>query len=187
MPQVHTSAVVDPQAQLAADVVIGPGCVIEGPVRIGPGTRLIGHVYIIGPATIGCRNVLYPFVCVGFEPQDRKFNAATSPSAGVAIGDDNLLRESVTIHRASQAERPTRIGDGNMLMTNAHVGHDVRVANGCTFASGALLAGHTEVADAVTVAGNSAIHQFCRLGRLCFIGASAPRPRMFRRSRWSRA
>lgn len=169
MPQVHPSAVIDPRAELADDVIVGPGCVVEGAVRIGAGTRLIGHVYLIGPVSVGCRNTLYPFVCIGFEPQDRKFDMASS-SAGVVIGDDNLLRESVTIHRASQGEHPTRLGDGNMLMTNAHLGHDVCVGDGCTLASGALLGGHSQVGDAVTVAGNAAIHQFCRLGRLSFIG-----------------
>lgn len=170
MPQVHSSAVIDAQAELAADVVVGPGCVIEGPVRIGPGTRLIGHVYLLAPLTIGRDNTIYPFACIGFEPQDRKFERGKSPSAGVVIGDKNLIRESVTIHRATSVEHPTRVGDDNMLMTNAHLGHDVTVGSGCTLASGALIAGHCDLHDAVTVAGNSAIHQFCRLGCMSFIG-----------------
>ncbi len=170
MAQVHPSAVIDAQAELAGDVVVGPGCVLDGPVRIGPGTRLIGHVHLVGPVTIGRGNTIYPFACIGFEPQDRKFDRGSSPSAGVVIGDNNLIRESVTIHRATSVEHPTRVGDDNMLMTNAHLGHDVTVGSGCTLASGALIAGHARLDDQVNVAGNSAIHQFCHLGRLSFVG-----------------
>ena len=97
MPQIHPSSIVDPQAQLAPDVEIGPGCVIEGPVQLGPGCRLIAHVYLKGPLALGANNVVYPFACLGFDPQVRKFDVK-KVTGGVKIGNDNVIRESVTIH-----------------------------------------------------------------------------------------
>jgi UDP-N-acetylglucosamine acyltransferase len=164
---IHPAAIVDRRAELADGVRVGPGCVIEGPVSIGAGTELIAHVHIRGPAVVGCENVIYPFVCIGFEPQDRKYRGQT---AGVVIGDRNLLRESFTMHCASQDEHPTRIGDDNFLMTNSHIGHDTVLGSRCTLASGALIGGHCQVFDDVNLGGNGALHQFCRCGRLSFLG-----------------
>jgi UDP-N-acetylglucosamine acyltransferase len=167
LPQVHPSSQVDPQAELADDVVIGPGCVLEGPVRVGAGTRLIGAVWLAGTVTIGRDNVLYPQTCIGFEPQDRKDRGAT---AGVAIGDRNVLREGVTIHRSTDATRPTRIGHDNYLMTHSHLAHDVALHDRVILASGAMVGGHAEVFDGVNLGGGSAVHQHARLGRLAFVG-----------------
>jgi len=170
MAEIHPSSIVDAQAELAEDVVVGPGCVIEGRVRIGAGTRLIGNIYLRGPLTIGQNNTLYPFVCIGFEPQDRKCIPGSFATAGVVIGHRNLLREGVTIHCASQDQRPTTVGDDNMLMTNSHVGHDARVGNRCVLTSGGLVGGHAQLHDQAYLGGGSAIHQFCRMGRMSFIG-----------------
>lgn len=167
MANIHPSATIDPKAQIAADVEIGPGCVIQGQVTIEAGCRLIGNVYLQGPVTLGNNNTLYPFVCIGFEPQSLK---PSDTPHGVVIGNNNVLRESVTIHRASQDDRPTTVGNDNFLMTNAHVGHDVVMGNQCVLASGALLGGHVIVEDQVNLGGNSAVHQFCRLGRMSFLG-----------------
>jgi len=164
---IHPAAIVDRRAELADDVHVGPGCVIEGEVVIGQGTRLIGQAYIRGPAILGRGNIVYPFVCIGFEPQDRKYQDHT---AGVVIGDRNLLRESFTMHCASQDEHPTRMGDDNFLMTNSHIGHDTVVGDRCTLASGALIGGHCRLFDDVNIGGNGALHQFCRCGRLSFLG-----------------
>lgn len=168
MAHIHPTAIVDRQAELASDVEVGPGCVIEGPVVIEQGCRLRGHVYLCGRVTLGRGNTLYPFVCVGFEPQHRQFQDTV---AGVVIGDRNVLRESVTVHGATQTGGHTTIGDDNYLMTNAHVGHDVVVGDHCTLASGALLGGHVQIQDGVFVGGNAGIHQFCKIGRLAFVGA----------------
>ena len=168
MPTVHPSAIVDPQAHLADDAVIGPGCVLEGPVHIGPGTRLLHHVSIRGPVTMGERNTLYPNVCLGFPPQHRGIDPA-APTAGVRLGDDNVLREGVTIHSATK-EQPTTIGDRNYLMVNSHLGHDCRIGNDITLANSVLLAGHVDIADSAFLGGSSGVHQFARVGRLAMIG-----------------
>ena len=169
MAQIHPTATVDAKAELADDAVIGPQCVIDGPAVVGPECRLIGSVYLNGKVTLGRCNVVYPFVTIGFEPQDRKYDAS-KPSAGVAVGDNNMIREGVTIHRASDPDAPTRIGNDNFLMCNSHLGHDVQIGNHCTLANSALLGGHCTMADQVNIGGNSAAHQFCRIGRLGMLG-----------------
>ena len=167
MPRIAAGSNVDTQAELADDAEIGPGCVVEGRVTIGPGTRLIGNVYLHGPLTIGAENLIYPFCCIGFEPQELGFDATTN-GAGVRIGDRNHFRESVTIHRAT-GEHPTTIGSDNYFMVNSHAAHDVVVGDGCILANGALLAGHVLLQDGVILAGNAGVHQFCRIGRLAII------------------
>lgn len=177
MPEIHPTAAVCSQARLADDVVVGPNCTIEGEVTLGTGCRLIGHVYLQGPLTVGARNTFYPFTCIGFAPQHRGCDPQQS-GAGTVIGDDNVFRESVTIHRAS-ADAPapaTQIGDRNYFMVCAHVGHDSVVGSDCTLANSTLLAGHATVGDHVTMGGNAGLHQFCRIGRLSMIGGIlAPR------------
>lgn len=167
MAKIHPSAFVDTQAVLAHNVQVGPGCVIEGPVTIGSGCHLIGHVYLHGAVNLGQNNTLYPFTCIGFDPQHRQESAS---GAGVSIGNGNVFRESVTIHASSRPDCPTTVGDENYLMTNAHLGHDVTVGNGCTLASGGLVGGHGVLGDHVFLGGNGAVHQFCRMGRLGFLG-----------------
>ena len=169
MPQIHQTATVDDQATLADDVVVGPQCVIEGPVTIGPGTRLIAQVYLRGPMTIGANNTFYPTAVIGLEPQDWKADP-DKPGKGTVIGDGNMLREGVSIHRASRDEHATTVGDRNYLMANSHVAHDCIVGNDCMFANSALLGGHCVVGDRVILGGNSGVQQFCRIGRLSMLG-----------------
>ena len=159
---------VDDRAVLADDVVVGPGCVIEGAVTLGAGCRLIGHVFLQGPMTLGERNIMYPNVCLGYAPQDVKIDPATFVGAGTVIGDRNFFREGVTIHRAT-GKRPTTVGNDNYFMCNSHLGHDVILGNNCQLANGSLIAGHVEVQDNVILGGNSGVHQFCRVGRLSMI------------------
>lgn len=165
MPKVHPSASVSPECQLAEDVEIGPWCVLTGRVTLGPGVRLMGNNYVQGPVTIGRGTVLYPFACVGYEPQDYKFKPGMA-TAGVAIGEECLLREHVTVHAASNDHTPTTLGNRVFMMVNTHVAHDGRVGNNVVMVNGAGLAGHGEIGDNVTLGGNAVIHQFCRLGRL---------------------
>jgi UDP-N-acetylglucosamine acyltransferase len=164
--KIHRTAIVDPRAQLADDVEIGPNCNIAGDVVIGASTRLIGNVWLAGPLKIGENNILYPNVCLGFEPQYRNFTEGAG--SGVSIGDHNIFREGATIHRAI-GEHPTTVGNNNMLMCNAHLGHDCIVGNNCTLANGALLGGHVTLFDNVTLGGNAGVHQFCRLGRFAML------------------
>src|SRR5690606_15146162 len=112
------------------DVIIGPWCNIQGNVTIGPGCEIMERVTLRGPLVIGSNNKIYPNSCIGLEPQDRKYDPAFAGS-GVLIGDDNVLREGVTIHRAT-GKLPTTLGNNNMLMANAHLAHDCIVGNQCT-------------------------------------------------------
>ncbi len=170
MPNVHSTAIMAHDVQLADDVCIGPWCVIEGPVTIGPGCRLMERVSIRGPLIMGVNNAVYPSACLGFPPQDRKYNP-DKPGAGVRIGDNNVLREGVTIHRAT-GDRPTTVGNDNYLMCAVHLGHDAVVSNRCTLANQVLLAGHVVVQNQVTMGGNAVVHQYCRLGRLVMMSGA---------------
>jgi len=170
VPTIHPSATIDPQVQLADDVVVGRECIIEGPVTIGPGTRLLARVWLKGPLTIGCGNVIYPNTFIGFEPQDLKFDP-TVAGAGTVIGDHNIIREASTIHRATK-DRPTSLGSHCYLMVNAHVGHDCQVADHVILCNGMLLAGHAEVGDGAILSGNAVVHQFCRVGRLAMLAGA---------------
>src|SRR5688572_28308164 len=164
MAQVHATAILEGDIQLGDDVIVGPNCVLNGPITIGAGTRLIGNVYLQGPLTMGERNTIYPFVTLGFPPQDLKWDPAVA-GAGLVIGSGNTFRESVTIHRATSHETPTSVGDKNYWMVNSHAGHDCRIGSNCIFANGTLLGGFVRVDDRVTTGGNTMVHQYCRVGR----------------------
>src|SRR5258705_8426436 len=139
MPRIHPSSIVDPRATLADDVEIGPSCVIEGEVTVGSGTRLIGHVWLRGPLTLGRENVIYPGAYLGFNAQHRK-HAEDAATAGVVIGDHNVIREHVTVH-ASTGTVPTSMRDRNYLMAGSHVGHDATLGNDCTLVNNAAVGG----------------------------------------------
>lgn len=171
MPQIHRTSTVDDQAQLADDVVVGPNCVIEGAVKIGPGTRIIAQAYLKGPLTIGTNNTIYPMVTIGLEPQDWKADP-DKPGLGTVIGESNMLREGVSIHRASRDEHPTTLGNRNYLMAASHIAHDCIVGNDCMFANSALLGGHCVVGDKVILGGNCGVQQFCRIGRMAMLGGA---------------
>lgn len=164
MPKIHPTATVDKAVELADDVEIGPYCVLSGPIRLGPGVRLLGNVYLQGPLTIGAGSILYPFVCVGFEPQDVKFKPG-HPTAGVTIGERAILREHVTIHASTKGDVPTRLGDDVFMLVNSHVGHDARIGNKVTMVNNSAAAGHVDIGDSVLLGGSAVIHQFVRVGR----------------------
>lgn len=163
MPKVHGTAILEGEIELADDVEIGPGCLLSGPIRIGAGTRLMARATLQGPLEIGEGNLIWPGACLGMAPQSARFDPF-EPGPGVVIGSRNVFRENVTIHRATHATEPTRIGDRNYLMVGSHAGHDVVIGNGCTFANGSLLGGHAVVEDGAITGGNSAVHQFVRVG-----------------------
>ncbi|HET8946584.1 MAG TPA: acyl-ACP--UDP-N-acetylglucosamine O-acyltransferase [Candidatus Polarisedimenticolia bacterium] len=166
--RVHPSAQVDPGAVLGPEVVVGPFCVVGAGVRIGAGTVLHAHVVVEGPTTIGEQNRLFPFACVGMEPQDLKFRGEPTT---LEIGDRNMLRENVTVHRGTVGGGGvTRLGSDNLLMAGTHVAHDCHVGSHVIFANAATLAGHVTVEDGATIGAFSGVHQFCRVGRQAYIG-----------------
>jgi len=171
VPEVHPTAIVDRGVELDDDVVVGPHCVLTGRGEVGSGSRLIGNVYLNGPLVLGRDNLVYPFATLGFAPQDFSWDPP-APGAGLRVGDGNVFRESVSIHRATSDETPTRIGDRNYWMVNTHAGHGCQIANDCVFANGTLLAGEVEIGDGVITGGNVAIHQHCRVGRGALISGT---------------
>ena len=175
MANVHPTAVVDPEVELGEGVEIGPQCVVEGRVRLGDGVRLLGRSYLRGPLTIGAGTIVYPFVSLGFPAQDVKF-AIGDPTAGVVVGERCILRESVTIHAATNTEKPTRVGNDVFMMVGAHVGHDASVGNRCVMVNGSMMAGHSELHDGATMSGLTAIHQYGRVGRLAFLSGGVVAP-----------
>ncbi len=171
MAKIHALAIVDPHAELADDVEVGPFCTIGAKVTIGSGSKLISHVAIEGDTTIGARNTFYPFASIGLAPQDKKY--AGEPTR-LVIGDDNVFRESCTIHRGTAQDRGlTKLGSRILVMAYAHVAHDCRVGNDVILANAATLAGHVDVDEFAIVGGLAAVHQFSRVGAHAMIGGCA--------------
>jgi len=162
-PVVHPSAVLGSEVELDDGVESGPFCFIDGRVRVGAGTRIVSYVTILGNTEIGRDNVIHPNVVIGDEPQDVTY---TGGPRSVRIGDRNIFREGVTVHRGSEQGAVTIVGDDNFFMQNSHAAHDCRIGDSTIIAGGALLAGWVEVGDRALVSGNCVVHQFVRIGRL---------------------
>ncbi len=160
--KVHPTAVVDPSAALADDVEVGPFCIVGPGVTLGPGCRLLARVSIIGPVRAGRDNVFHPNSAIGGPPQDLKPPAA---DGRVEIGDGNIFREAVTVHRPKMPGGVTRIGSRNRLHFYAHVGHDSTLGNGVVLSCSTLLAGHTTVQDEAWIGSLCCVHQFVTVGR----------------------
>jgi len=165
---VHPTAVISPEAELAFDVQVGPYSVIEGPVRLGSGTIVESHACLSGPLEMGRDNFVGHGAVIGKSPQHKGYRG--EPTA-LLIGDGNVFREHVTIHRGTVAGGgETRIGDRNMFMIGSHLGHDAIVGSDCTLVNGALVGGHVELNDACILSGHSAVQQRVRVGRLAMLG-----------------
>ena len=158
---IHPTAVIDSQAEIAAGVEIGAYVVIEGRVRIGHGTRVMAHAYLSGCTEIGEDNEIHPGAALGGAPQDKAYGGQETY---LRIGQRNIIREHVQIHRGTAADSATVIGDDNFLMANSHVGHNCRLGNNVVLANGALLAGYVEVGNNAFISGNCVVHQFVRIG-----------------------
>lgn len=166
---IHPQAIVDPSARLADDVEVGPWTFIGPDVEIGAGTRIESHVVIKGPTRIGKGNRIFQFATVGEECQDKKYKGEPTR---LEIGDHNVIREGVTIHRGTvQDAGVTRIGHYNLLMAYAHVAHDCVVGDHVILANNAALAGHVHVGDYAILGGFTAVHQFCHIGPHVMCGA----------------
>jgi UDP-N-acetylglucosamine acyltransferase len=169
--QVHATAVVSPEADLADGVRIGAYAVIEGKVTLGAGCVVRPGAYLIGPLTMGRNNIVYSGAVLGEAPQHIKYE---NEPTWLEIGDNNIFREHVTIHRGTKQSWATRIGNNNFFMAHSHAAHDVRIGNNCILANGSLIGGHCVLEDNVYLSGNCAVHQFVRLGRLSLLsGVSA--------------
>ncbi|MFM8951943.1 MAG: acyl-ACP--UDP-N-acetylglucosamine O-acyltransferase [Planctomycetaceae bacterium] len=166
-PVVHSTAVVEPGARLAAGVRIGPHCVVSAEAVIGRGTLLENHVTIMGAVRIGERNRIFPNCVIGGEPQDVSYRGSAT---SVEIGDDNVIREGVTINRASEKETGvTSIGHANFLMANCHVAHDCRIGDHVIIANGTLLGGHVRVHSRASLSGAVAVHHWATIGGWSFV------------------
>jgi len=165
---IHQTAIVAEGAEIGSDCYVGPFCTIGADVKLGAGVRLDSHVVVDGHTSIGDETRIYPFASVGLAPQDLKY--AGEPTAA-EIGKQNHIREFVTIHRGTAGGGgTTRVGDGNLLMAQAHVAHDCTLGNEIIMANAATLAGHVEIADGASVGAYSGVHQFCRVGYQAFVG-----------------
>lgn len=159
---IHPQAIVDESAKLGKDVEVGAFSIIGPDVEIGDGTKIMSHVVIKGPTKIGKNNTIFQFSSVGEDCQDKKY--AGEPTR-LEIGDNNVIRESCTIHRGTvQDESLTKIGNDNLLMAYVHVAHDCVVGSHCILANSATLAGHVHVDDYAILGGGTMVHQFCKIG-----------------------
>lgn len=164
---IAANAWIDPRAEIDEEVEIGPFCMIGPGAKIGYGTRLLNHVTIMGNVTLGRNNTVYPNVVLGAEPQDVSFQGAETY---VEIGDNNILREGVSVNRGTEKEDGiTRIGDNNFLMGNVHVAHDCKLGDHIIIANGSLLAGHVHVHDYASISGGCAVHHFVTIGSYSFL------------------
>ena len=167
---IHPTAIVHPRAQLDSSVQVGPYCVIDEGVEIGAGCVLGPHAYFTGGTSIGARNRFFAGCVIGEAPQDFKYK---DEPTRLRIGDDNVFREHVTVHRSTKTGEETVIGSQNFLMAGAHVGHNARIGNAVILANGALLGGHAEVADRAFISGTCLVHQFVRVGPLALMQGGA--------------
>lgn len=167
MAQIHPTAIVDSRAELGADVVIGPLCIVEAGAAIGEGCRLEARAVIKGRTTLGCHNEIGEGAVIGGKAQHVHVH---DPGGTLTIGDHNRIRENVTLHRGWANDATTTIGDHNLFMVGSHVGHDCRVGSHCILVNHVLLGGHVHVEDRAYMGGGSAVHQFCRIGKLVMVG-----------------
>lgn len=167
---IHPTAVLGQRAAIALNVSVGPYAVIEDDVQIGEGCEIGAHAVIKQFTTLGARNRVFEHAILGGEPQDVKFK---NEASSLVIGDDNLIRESVTIHRASGEGNVTRVGSRNFLMIGVHIAHNCEVGDDNIFANGAALAGHIIVEDRVFLSNDVGCHQFVRLGRYAMVGGKS--------------
>jgi UDP-N-acetylglucosamine acyltransferase len=169
--KIHPTAIIDSSAVLADDVIVGAYSIIGAEVELGAGCEISSHVVIKGPTKIGKNNRIFQFATVGEDCQDKKYQGERT---FLEIGDNNVIRETCTIHRGTvQDNGITRIGNNNLFMVNVHIAHDCVVGNDCIFANNAGLAGHVKVGDGVIFGGNTGVHQFCQIGSHAMMGGAS--------------
>jgi len=165
---VHPTAIVDPRAQVPSSCKVGPYCVIGPDVELGEDCRLVSHVAIEGPTTIGAENAFFPFCAIGMDPQDITYNGEPTH---LKIGDHNEIRECVTISRGTaKGGGVTKVGSHTLIMAYAHIGHDTVIGDHCMLVNGATLAGHVIVEEWAVVGALCPVHQFVRIGAHAYVG-----------------
>ena len=167
---IHPTAIIAPGAQIGERVDIGPFAVVDEHVELGDGSRVGPHVYLTGFTRIGAGADIHTGAVIGDEPQDTHFEGGRSYTE---IGRDCVLREYVTIHRGSDPETKTVVGDGVMLMALSHIGHNCVIGNSVVIANATLCAGHVQVGDRAFISGNAAVHQFVRIGALAMVSGGS--------------
>ena len=171
MPSVHPTALIAAGARIADDVEVGPYTIVGPDVAIGAGTSIGPHAVITGRTTLGVRNRIFQFASVGEIPQDRKYGGEPTMTT---LGDDNVVREFVTIHAGTAQDRgATTIGNGNWFLAYTHVAHDCVVGDFTTFSNNAQIAGHVTIGDWVVLGAYAGVHQFCRVGAHSMLAAGA--------------
>ena len=168
MSEIDPRAIIDPSARLAADVVVGPWSIIGPDVEIGEGSVIGPHVVLKGPTRIGRHNRIFQFSTIGEDTPDLKYKGEPTR---LVIGDHNVIREGVTIHRGTVQDRSeTTIGDHNLIMAYTHIGHDCVIGNHCILVNNTALAGHVIMDDWAILSGYTLVHQFCHIGAHSFSG-----------------
>ena len=165
---IHPTAIVAATASIPESCNVGPYCTIGPDVDLGEDCELVSHVVLDGKTRLGARNRVYSFACLGVAPQDLKYRGETT---ALEIGDDNTIRECVTISRGTRGGGgTTRVGNHCLIMAYTHIGHDSTIGNHCILANGATLAGHVTVEDHASVGALCPVHQFCRIGKHAYVG-----------------
>lgn len=163
---IHSTAIIDPRAEIHSEAEIGPYVVIDGAVKVGSGTRVMAYAYLTGWTEIGEDNVIHMGAVIGHEPQDLAYRGWKTH---LVIGHRNIIREHTQIHRGTTEGSATVIGDDNFFMHHSHVAHNCQIGNRTIIAGGALLAGYVHVEDQALVSGNCVVHQFVRIGKLALL------------------
>jgi UDP-N-acetylglucosamine acyltransferase len=164
---IHPTAIVHPGADLGRGVEVGPFCLVGEHVKLGEGTRLLANVVINGHTSVGKQCEIHPFTVIGATSQDKKYRGEISH---VRIGDRNVIREFVTIHRGTGLGSDTIIGNDNLLLAYVHIAHNCRIGNNVVMSNSSQLAGHVTVEDYAGIGGMVGVHQFVRIGKMSFIG-----------------
>jgi UDP-N-acetylglucosamine acyltransferase len=167
---IHPTAIIEPGAELGADVQIGAYAFVGTGVQLGAGTQLHHHASVEGRTTLGAKCELFPYACIGGKTQDLKYKGGRP---GLRIGERNVFREYVTVHAATFDDEFTVIGSDNTILAYSHIAHDCIVGDHCVMSNGTMLAGHVIVEDHVIIGGYGGVHQFCRLGAYAMLSATA--------------
>ena len=168
---IHKTSEISNSVKIGNNVSIGPYCYIDGNITIGDGTNILSHSCIFGNTTIGSNNKIYPFTNIGCDPQDLKYEGEDSI---LVIGDNNVIRENVTISKGTKADNLiTQIGHSNLFMNGTHIAHDCQIGNHNIFATNAAIAGHAKILNKVIIGGLSAVQQFTTIGSYSMIGGAS--------------